>query len=283
LYQACAANHLVAVEALIQAGAQVDLANNENITPLMIAAYNGHLQVCEMLINLGRANVHHRDRSGKTALVLASYEGHAPVVRLLLAHGADVNNTDSYGWTALMLAAYAGRYEVCKVLLDHHADPSVATSNGKNAYILAREAGYDDVVALLARYQHATTSEVTISMHDHAMPQSTLAPPSSMQTTSQYIQASSVIQGGASDVTGIPSVLSQRTGAGGPGRATMGRAPRRTTKRRGLQSKRLRKNVPDFTQAPSGMLSALEAQTNYPHMAYTQSTSSSSWIGCGAW
>jgi ankyrin repeat protein len=82
------------VEVLIRAGANVDLGNNEQITPLMIAAYNGHRPVCETLVGLGRANIHHRDSSAKTALVLASYEGHASVVQLLIEQRADLNVTD---------------------------------------------------------------------------------------------------------------------------------------------------------------------------------------------
>ena len=60
----------------------------------MIAAYNGHRSVCEVLVELGQADVHHRDNSAKTALVLASYEGHAPIVQYLIAKGADLNATD---------------------------------------------------------------------------------------------------------------------------------------------------------------------------------------------
>jgi ankyrin repeat protein len=60
----------------------------------MIAAYNGHRAVCEILVELGQANIHHRDSSAKTAMILASYEGHAAVVQYLIERGAELNITD---------------------------------------------------------------------------------------------------------------------------------------------------------------------------------------------
>ncbi|KAI8056052.1 chitin synthase-domain-containing protein [Syncephalis plumigaleata] len=81
----------------------------------------------------------------------------------------------------------------------------------------------------------------------------------------------SVISGDSgSQATEMRSAVSSKTRASGPGRATMGRAPRKTiAKRTGLRSRRQRNNLPNFGASPGGLAGALEAQANYPQMAYT--------------
>ena len=46
--------------------------------------------------------LHAKDSRGSTPLILASYYNHLDLVKLLLAHGADVNEKDSSQNTALM-------------------------------------------------------------------------------------------------------------------------------------------------------------------------------------
>ncbi|CAG8467185.1 11487_t:CDS:2 [Gigaspora rosea] len=152
LHQASAAGNIEIVEILINANACVDLCNNENITPLIVAAYNGHADVCRILIDLGHANIDFQDNSHKAALTLAAYEGHAEVIKVLLARGANVNIIDEYGWTALMLAAFSGHSYVCYLLLENNANRHVITRNGKTAVVLAREANHNDTANLIENY-----------------------------------------------------------------------------------------------------------------------------------
>ena len=59
-----------------------------------------------------------------TPLLFAVRNGHIPVVKALLAAGADPNETLSDGTCALVLAAMNARYELGVVLLDHDARPN---------------------------------------------------------------------------------------------------------------------------------------------------------------
>ena len=62
-----------------------------------------------------------RIASGLTPLMQAAYEGHLGVAELLVDKGADVNAKDKVGWTALTCAACEGHLEVVKLLKDRVA------------------------------------------------------------------------------------------------------------------------------------------------------------------
>lgn len=65
----------------------------------------------------------------------AAWSGHEEIVKLLLAHGANVNKTDLEGRTALIAAAYMGHTEIVNHLLDHDADIDHADSDGEEIVI----------------------------------------------------------------------------------------------------------------------------------------------------
>lgn len=76
------------VDALIAAGVDVDMANADGASPLLMAAWVGDVDLCTKLLEAG-ANVNHVAMPrGDTPLLLASYREHADVVELLVAHGA---------------------------------------------------------------------------------------------------------------------------------------------------------------------------------------------------
>ena len=57
-------------------------------TPLLVAAYFGHTEVCELLLEKGKANIEEIDDDGDTALKLAASKGDASTVVLLLSKGS---------------------------------------------------------------------------------------------------------------------------------------------------------------------------------------------------
>ena len=57
---------------LIENGADINACTNDDYTPLMIAAQKGDINAVTSLVECG-ANVHHRDRDGRTALHFAIY------------------------------------------------------------------------------------------------------------------------------------------------------------------------------------------------------------------
>lgn len=69
------------------------------------------------------ANMEIRDNQGRTPLMLAAQLGFIDGIRVLLYRGADVNATNSRGETALIFAVQARDPNTVRVLIDEGADP----------------------------------------------------------------------------------------------------------------------------------------------------------------
>ena len=64
--------------------------NQEGFTPLILAAFNGHLKIVRLLLDNG-SKIDMKDIGGDTALISACSAGHEDIVKLLIYNGADVN------------------------------------------------------------------------------------------------------------------------------------------------------------------------------------------------
>ena len=115
------------VDRLIDAGANVNAANDLGVTPLALASSNGNKAVVERLLEAG-ANPNVGGETGVTPLMQAARVGGVGAVQALLDFEADVNaHTNDRLQTALMWAAAQQHPEVVRVLLDHDADNHART------------------------------------------------------------------------------------------------------------------------------------------------------------
>ena len=87
------------VELLISNGANVNVKNEDEWTPLHDAASK---EVAELLIAKG-ADMDAKDKDNWTPLHKAAFGGHMEIVELLIAEGADVNAKGEDEWTPLNL------------------------------------------------------------------------------------------------------------------------------------------------------------------------------------
>ena len=79
------------VSALIEAGADINLANNDSCTPLFIASQEGHVEVVRALLAAGADHTLARDiddQRKETPLEAAHRQGHRSIVQLLQEYGA---------------------------------------------------------------------------------------------------------------------------------------------------------------------------------------------------
>ncbi len=150
-WDAALEGRIEAVRHAIESGVNVNAADDQNRTALLLAAFNGHTKVVKLLKENG-ALMDQRDIQGRTALMFAATGANAETVQLLLKEGADVNATDKVeGFTALMHAAAEGQTRVVKILLTYRADPSIRDVDGDTALDFATQNGHGEVVKLLAR------------------------------------------------------------------------------------------------------------------------------------
>lgn len=84
------------VNLLLEAGAEFD---HDGWTPLIYAAFEGHLELVERFLALG-ANVNALAPNGSNALMFAARNGHVPVVLRLLKTDIDLEQQNDRGFTA---------------------------------------------------------------------------------------------------------------------------------------------------------------------------------------
>jgi len=139
-----------AVQALLDAGATVNVDNGQGYIALMQAAVFGHGVVVEMLLKHGADVNKVTDGSGYAALYFSSQNGHLDCVTHLLNYGADINKADSQGHTPLYIACQNGHMDIIRLLINRGADLNKARFNdGNSPLYVAAFYGHSDVVKLL--------------------------------------------------------------------------------------------------------------------------------------
>ncbi|XP_061095588.1 ankyrin repeat and SAM domain-containing protein 6-like [Conger conger] len=97
----------------------------------------GNSQLVKEILDEDPAQVNMANGDGASALMIAAVSGQLEVVQLLVERSADVDKQDSvHGWTALMQATYHGNKDVVKYLLNQGADVNLRAKNGYTAFDL---------------------------------------------------------------------------------------------------------------------------------------------------
>jgi ankyrin repeat protein len=85
------------------------------MSPLMLAAWKGHLEVVQLLVERG-ANIDYQDGDNFTPITLAAYERNWQVVDYLARNGANVVHFDARGVSALDAAKKAKQQNLLELL-----------------------------------------------------------------------------------------------------------------------------------------------------------------------
>lgn len=138
-----------AVAVLLDNEASLDaVAHPNGASPLIWAAVDGKVKIAKLLIDHG-ANIHIATDEEVTALHFAALQGHTSMVRLLLGEGADVNAQEHRQWTALHFSAQEGHAALIEPLIDAGADLEAREDSGSTPLIIAALYGGASVVQAL--------------------------------------------------------------------------------------------------------------------------------------
>lgn len=144
LHHAAAHGQSEMTRVLLSVGADFIGRDNAGWSPLLVAAYNGHVDIVQQLLQAGagsKAELNKGNERGDTPLSWACRGGHTAVVRVLLEAGADVKSSNRNGWTPLFEASTEGHIEVVRVLIAARADVTKASNDGETALHQAANGG----------------------------------------------------------------------------------------------------------------------------------------------
>jgi len=125
IHDATKEGNIEAVKQHLADGGDVNLTDNDGMTPLHFAAFKGHKEIVKVLIAEGAdVSVSH---DGYTPLHAA---GNKEIAELLIAKGADVNAKAIDGETPLHEAAFRGYKEIAELLIAEGADMNAKMEDG---------------------------------------------------------------------------------------------------------------------------------------------------------
>ncbi|XP_022257175.1 ankyrin repeat and SOCS box protein 3-like isoform X2 [Limulus polyphemus] len=162
LLLACKRRHgedaATAVRMLLRYGANVNISDNEEETPLLAACRAGSTLVVKLLVDTGQANVNVGDCSGWHPLHEAATTGNLDMVQILLAANSMLDVQDECRMTPIFTAAQHGRYQCLKILLDAMKERGQERLINRGAedwatpLMIAAQQGFTDCVELLQSY-----------------------------------------------------------------------------------------------------------------------------------
>ena len=135
-------------------GADVNGETFDDMTPLMIAAREGHLEAIHMLLKNG-ADVNKADIISELPLHYAAEGNHTEVAKLLVRKGGDALAKTSDGETVLHLAS---RLDLVPFFVEQGADIHAKDDDRKTPLHIAAEKGQSDTVNYLLNNGASSTS-----------------------------------------------------------------------------------------------------------------------------
>jgi uncharacterized protein len=103
-------------------------------TMLIIAAREKSNNVASSLLKLAQVDVNKQTKTGETALMLAAFNGDLDLVKALVKRGAQINKPE---WSPLHYAAANGQLSVVEFLVENHAYIDAESPNNTTPLMMA--------------------------------------------------------------------------------------------------------------------------------------------------
>ena len=160
LWAAAFRGHLEAVQYLLEQGAEPNLENKERGTALYVAASGSCLDIVGELLKHG-ATVNLKGGSHVRPLNAAAYFGYMDILQLLLEHGAEIDPDDDYRYgSALGAAARRGHDEVIRKLLRKGWSVNRKMKTYNSPLVAAAAYGHAEAVLALLEHEVEGVSQV---------------------------------------------------------------------------------------------------------------------------
>ncbi|XBS69972.1 ankyrin repeat domain-containing protein [Acerihabitans sp. KWT182] len=134
----------------------INISNKENFTAFALAAYDGQIEVVDMLLDAPNVIINiGNGKYNQSALQLATIQGNCKIVKKIIDSGlCDINKQDNEGTTALHFAAKRGYVKIVQLLLERQdINVNCAHEDGDTPLMVALgEKKYDVARALMARH-----------------------------------------------------------------------------------------------------------------------------------
>ena len=121
-------------------------------TALILAAYEGHVDMVERLQAKGLSLQDARDRTKQTLVQVAAIHGHVRMIMWLEQHGCKLNDKDQYESTPLLKAASGGHIQAIDYLVRSGCSLRERNCYGNTALLLAAMDGHVDTVKWLVEH-----------------------------------------------------------------------------------------------------------------------------------
>lgn len=146
LHLAAEASRLDLVKILLSSskiGAAIDVnaRNYRGLTPLNNAAEVGNIDMFKMLIEHG-ADIHTLDKDGESILHKLIVDSQLEIAQMLVNQGVQINEVSTFGNTPLMAASYFGATELVELYLQKGAQIDRVARNGYTVFHLSATQGH---------------------------------------------------------------------------------------------------------------------------------------------
>jgi uncharacterized protein len=146
-------NEIEIAKALMAAGANINAQAANADTPWLLAGASGRTEIIKAMIPLG-PDLTIRNRFGGNALIPACERAHLETIKLLLTTKIDLNHVNNLGWTCLLEIVILGdggdrHQEAARLVLAAGADPNLADKNGVTPLAHASANGQTEVARLI--------------------------------------------------------------------------------------------------------------------------------------
>lgn len=142
--------HVSLVEFLLENGAEINMCNWNNSTPLHLACNHGHKE-CVLMLLEGLACINHSNRNGDTPLHVAVRAGNCDILDILLNRKADLDLCNKYGDTPLHVACQQNKLTAVSHLMDKNADENIRNNNGDSPLDYAIKEGHTALVRYILK------------------------------------------------------------------------------------------------------------------------------------